>query len=86
MAQAYVQAGWTFVAMTYPLMPTLRLTELVDQTAAGLVEVDRQLTERDGKGIDVMAAHLVNNHLHKNCVNQKPLVVSSSLIHLKDTL
>jgi len=63
MAQAYVQAGWTFVAMTYPLMPTLSLTQLVDQTAAGLVEIDRQLTEHDGKGIDVMAGHSAGAHL-----------------------
>ncbi|NBT73533.1 MAG: hypothetical protein EBT14_05030, partial [Betaproteobacteria bacterium] len=56
-------AGWTFVAMTYPLMPSLSLTELVDQTAAGLVEIDRQLTERDGKGIDVMAGHSAGAHL-----------------------
>ena len=63
MAQAYVQAGWTFLAMTYPLMPTLSLTQLVDQTAAGLVEIDRQLTEDDGKGIDVMAGHSAGAHL-----------------------
>jgi arylformamidase len=63
MAQAYVQAGWTFVAMTYPLMPTLSLTQLVDQTAAGLIEIDRQLTEHDGQGIDVMAGHSAGAHL-----------------------
>jgi arylformamidase len=63
MAQTYVQAGWCFVAMTYPLMPSLSLTQLVDQTAAGLVEIDRQLTEHDGKGIHVMAGHSAGAHL-----------------------
>lgn len=63
MAQAYVHAGWTFVAMTYPLMPHLTLSELVDQTAAGLVEIDRQLTDLDGRGIDVMAGHSAGAHL-----------------------
>jgi arylformamidase len=63
MAQAYVQAGWTFVAMTYPLMPHLSLSDLVDQTAAGLVEIDRQLTQPDGRGIDAMAGHSAGAHL-----------------------
>jgi arylformamidase len=63
MAQAYVQAGWTFVAMTYPLMPHLSLTQLVDQTAAGLVEINRQLLAREGQSIEVMAGHSAGAHL-----------------------
>jgi arylformamidase len=63
MAQAYVQAGWTFVAMTYPLMPAVNLTGLVDQTSAGLVAIDRQLLERHGRGIRVAAGHSAGAHL-----------------------
>jgi arylformamidase len=63
MAQAYAQAGWTFVAMTYPLMPDLSLSELVDQTAAGLVSIDQQLQDRYGQRIDVLAGHSAGAHL-----------------------
>ena len=63
MAQAYVQAGWTFVAMTYPLMPQISLTQLVDQTSAGVVAIEKQLVERFGRGIQVAAGHSAGAHL-----------------------
>jgi arylformamidase len=63
MAQAYVQAGWRFVAMTYPLMPLISLSRLVDQTAAGVVEIERHLLDRYGRGISVAAGHSAGAHL-----------------------
>jgi arylformamidase len=63
LAQAYVQAGWGFVAMTYPLMPQISLSDLVEQTAEGIAQIDQELRARYGRGIDVMVGHSAGAHL-----------------------
>lgn len=63
LAQAQAEAGWAFLVMTYPLMPQLTLTQLVDQTAAGIVDIDRQFRSDFGLGLSTVAGHSAGAHL-----------------------
>lgn len=63
MARGFVQSGWAFAVMTYPLLPTLSLSQLVDQTAVGVARVTTDLCEISSAIPLVVCGHSAGAHL-----------------------
>lgn len=63
LAHGLVLQGWAVAIMTYPLLPQVRLPELVDQSAAGLVEIIEAQTQAMGTSEVVVTGHSAGAHL-----------------------
>jgi acetyl esterase/lipase len=63
LAPGFLQEGWAMAIMTYPLMPQIRLPDLVDQTAAGLTQIIRVQTEALATSEVVVTGHSAGAHL-----------------------
>ena len=81
LAPGFLYEGWAVAIMTYPLMPDIRLPDLIDQTAAGLTELIQ--TEASALGVSEVVvtghsagAHLVAMAFHTARGQQKTHVLS----------
>lgn len=63
MARGFVQSGWAYAVMTYPLLPAVSFNHLVDQTARGVAQVAADLREISRSLPLVVSGHSAGAHL-----------------------